>query len=239
MSPVVTPPFADPDFGFFYPWLLPKRGVYYDALRLFVHPHDGYRLSDRIWRTDQITRNRIDNVLRHEILNGTSAVKMAELFEQFLKPERVGIKTAKPYGQLGSFDARRLARTEITAAHGRATIASAHDNPFVEVIRWALSYNHQDWPCNCEENSTRDEEGLGPGRYQIKNLPDYPDHPHCMCNLQMEVVAKLSQVVQRLRDWVEEPEPTSEIGKSIYYPGLLYELLKSWGMRQFVTGGLP
>jgi len=177
MSPATLPPLANPAQGFFYPWLFGRRGVYYDALHLYVRPGDGYRLSDRVWRTGQLTRNRIDNLIRHEILNGTSAVKMAKQLERFLKPERVGIKTAKPYGQLGSYDARRLARTEITAAHGRATIDAAQANPFVEVLTWGLSYSHTDWPCNCEANSLADD-GLGPGNYRIADTPEYPDHPH-------------------------------------------------------------
>jgi hypothetical protein len=174
----VQPPQADEAFGYFYPWLFKRRGIFYDALHLFVHPHDGYRLSDRIWRADAQTRNRIDALLRYEIQNGTAAVDIAKQLEQFLKEERKGVRTQKPYGRWGSYDARRLARTEITAAHGRATMASAEANPWVESIHWALSMSHPDGlDCNCEDNSLADI-GLGPGVYANTDLPDYPDHPH-------------------------------------------------------------
>lgn len=163
--------------GFFYPWLFDRRGVFYDALHLFVHPHDGYRLSDRIWRADAKTRNMIDNLLAYEIRQGTAAVKIAKQLEEFLREERAGVRTKKPYGRWGSYDARRLARTEITAAHGRATLASSRANPFVTTILWALSSGREDWPCNCEPNALSDW-GYGPGQYPVNDVPDYPDHPH-------------------------------------------------------------
>lgn len=189
-------------FTGFYPFLFERRGIMYDAAHLFVHPHDGYRLSDRIWRTSQKTRNKIDLLLAHEIRNGTAAVDIAKQLEGFLKPERAGVQTRKPYGRWGSYDARRLARTEITAAHGRATLGAAEANPFVQAIRWALSAFRDDWDCKCEPNAEADS-GLGPGVYELGSVPDYPDHPHCMCNLQPQVVARPSEVVADLRGWLD------------------------------------
>ena len=161
----------------FYPWLFDLRGVFYDHQHLFVHPHDGYRLSDRIWRADAKTRNMIDNLLAHEIRNGTAAVKIADQLEEFLQQERTGVRTKKPYGRWGSYDARRLARTEITAAHGQAAIKSGKANPFVSTIRWALSYGREDWDCRCKPNAKEDV-GHGRGVYPVDEVPDYPDHPH-------------------------------------------------------------
>jgi len=154
-----------------YPWVAHRRGVIYDALHDFVGP-DGYRLSDRIWRAEAVTRNKIDELLAYHIRNGTSAVDIAKELEAFLKRERAGILTKKPYGRWGSYDARRLARTEITAALGRGTIAAAQANPFVNQIEWALSPNRTgDWDCNCEANA----EG---SPYDVNDVPAYPDHPH-------------------------------------------------------------
>ena len=165
--------------GRHYPHLRARRGIIYDALHLFVHPHDGYRLSDRIWRADGVTRNRIDALLAYHIRQGTAAVDIAKELEQFLLPSRRGVRTKRPYGRWGSYDARRLARTEVTAAHGRAVMASVAANPMTDAIRWALSLSHPDGiDCNCEDNSIADVDGLGPGVYRPENLPDYPDHPH-------------------------------------------------------------
>lgn len=160
-----------------YPWVAHREGVIYDALHRFVHP-DGYRLSDRVWLNAAEVRNRIDALLAYHIRNGTAAVDVAKALEEFLAREARG-RTLKPYGRWGSYEARRLARTEITAALGRGTIAAAMANPFVHVIEWALSPNRTaDWDCDCEYNSTADEFGLGPGMWPVEQVPTYPNHPH-------------------------------------------------------------
>ena len=217
-------PVPDEEYGFFYPWLLPLRGVYYDALHEFVHPHDGYRLSDRIWRADAKTRNMIDGLLAHEIRNGTSAVRIAKQLESFLRKERAGVRTKKPYGRWGSYDARRLARTEITAAAGRATIASSQANPYVELVLWDLSNaEREDWDCNCEENAARDV-GYGPGVYPVGEVPDYPDHPHCMCTLLPVVTVQPGQA--------QGPAPTGDTGLTVgQLAGLMVEILELWGSK--------
>lgn len=159
------------------PWLRERRGIFYDALHLFVS-RDGYRLSDRIWRADAKTRNAINELLAYEIRVGTSSVDISKRLEQYLQPARAGVRTKKPYGRWLSYDAMRLARTEITAAAGRATIAAGEASPFVIGYHWALSLSHPDGiNCACEANSQRDS-GLGPGVYPKGEVPQYPAHPH-------------------------------------------------------------
>lgn len=215
----------------FYPWLFDLRGIFYDGLHLFVLPGDGYRLSDRIWRADAKTRNMVDGLLAHEIRNGTSAVKIAKQLEGFLKPERAGVRTKKPYGRWGSYDARRLARTEITAAHGRATMGAARANPFVGGVAWLLSNaEREDWPCNCVDNSERDN-GMGPGVYKVNDVPAYPDHPHCICTLSPQTVASPKEVAQDLRAWLAEEPSEQEYGGWFDPTEVLYGVLRMWGMR--------
>lgn len=219
-----------PPFGT-YPWLAAKRQVYYDALHTFVHPRDGYRLSDRIWRAAGRTRNQIDRLLAHHIRAGTAAVDIAQELEQFLQRERAGVRTRMPYGTWGSYDARRLARTEITAAAGRATLAEGMANPFVELERWALSAFRDDWDCNCEENAQRDV-GYGPGLYPVDQVPAYPDHPHCMCTLQPQVVASPAEVVGELRLWLngEQAAPAWDLWLLADLGTLVFQVHELWGM---------
>lgn len=227
---------GDPAHGFFYPWLFARRGIVYDALHLFVDPRNGYRLSDAIWRTDVATRRAIDALLEYEIRQGTSAVDIAKQLEKFLQPERAGVRTKKPYGRWGSYDARRLARTEITAAAGRGVDAAAAANPFVDSIKWALSPSReQDWPCHCRANSERDS-GMGPGVYKKGETPTYPDHPHCMCTKQPLVGQSTDEVVGALRKWLNEPSPQpfpvgtvgGGFGWMTALGGLLERLLLEW-----------
>lgn len=218
---------SDTEYGGFYPWLFRLRGILYDALHAFVAA-DGYRLSDRIWRADAKTRNMIDKLLEYEIRNGTSAVDIAKKLEEFLEPERVAVKTRTPYGRWGSYDARRLARTEITAAAGRAVTASSAVNPFVDGIQWDLSPDReQDWPCNCRDNAEA-ELGLGPGVYPKGKVPRYPDHPHCMCVLKPIATQDTKVVVSGLRAWLKNEPGGAEYGRMMNMDAILQEVKAKW-----------
>jgi len=207
-----------------YPWVAARQSVFYDALHSFVGP-DGYRLSDRIWRAEAMTRNKIDKLLAYHIRNGTAAVDIAKELEGFLKRERAGILTKKPYGRWGSYDARRLARTEITAAFGRATIAAAQANPFVEQIGWYLSPNRTGaWDCNCADNDANSP-------YDVNNVPAYPDHPHCMCTLR-PITVSTKEAVEDIRAWLNGEESQQDYGGLFDLVGLLFQLLGLWGMKE-------
>lgn len=162
----------------------------YDPLHTFVHP-DGYRLSDRIWRTSVETRRRIDLLLDEGIRQGRAAVDIAKDLRVFLQPGREKIVTRKPYGMKGSYDARRLTRTEITAAHMRADYISALMNPFVVGAEVRLSPAHK---C-CDQC---DDIAAG-GPYTLENVPVPPFHSHCMCSIIWTVTNQITGVVEDLR----------------------------------------
>lgn len=154
----------------------------YDPLHLWVDPN-GYRLSDRIWNAAGNTRRQIDLYLEESIARGRSALDMSRELEQFLLPGRQLRRTRAPYGTDASYDAMRLARTEITRAAARANEMSALMNPFVQGVRNVLSPSH---PCCdiCDEAAAAGPwpKDAIPARYQI------PLHPHCMCYLAYEMV---------------------------------------------------
>lgn len=159
------------------------RATALDELRTWVDPN-GYRLSDRLWHTGQLVRATIDQRLRAGIAAGDSAVTIAEGLTGFLRPGATQTTlTPNPiYNGEGSYPARRLARTEVTRAHGQATLRAAAENPFVQGVRWLVSTNHPD-PDDCDDNATADNYGLGPGGYPADQVPDYPAHPQCRCTL--------------------------------------------------------
>ena len=152
----------------------PREFLHYDPLHRFVDPN-GYTLSARIWDTAQQTRRKLDLFLADGIANGKGARKLAVDLEQFLFPGRRLAQTRKPYGTTASYDAMRLARTEITAAAGRAGRMAAHVNPFVVGADWVRSsYSSACGVC--------DDLAAG-SPYPLDKLPDLPgdSHPHCMC----------------------------------------------------------
>jgi hypothetical protein len=176
---------------------------YNGALQYIVDPQ-GYMLSDRIWRTSIDTRARIAALLDYEIGYGTAAVKLAEKIIQFMTPGAMGTRTRTPYGTEGSYAARRLARTEITAAAGRAVQASSNANPFVDRIKWTLSGSHPEEDI-CDDNARGGPDG--DGVYAIDDVPEYPAHPHDMCTLAPVTVSNAAEIVSQLRIDMQKPSP--------------------------------
>lgn len=168
---------------------------WYDPFHRFVDPN-GYKLSDRIWRDAVSVRARVDQLLDYHISRGTSAVEIAKELEQFLTPGAAVSRTNTPYGREGSYAARRLARTEITASAGRATVNASIANPFVTFVRWVLSLSHK--CCDiCDTYAAGGEKS--DGAYLPENLPTYPAHPHEMCNIQPVVTSSRADTIARIR----------------------------------------
>jgi hypothetical protein len=143
----------------------------------------GFVLSDRIWETALNTRNKLNEYLEINIRDGRSALAMSKELEQFLKPDRANLRTNKPYGVNASFDAMRLARTEIAIAHSEVTELAASRNPFVNGMEWALSPSHPKRDV-CDRLAT-----IGMGNQRLKEpypIDNYPkvvlsSHPQCLC----------------------------------------------------------
>jgi len=176
------------------------RRRWYDPFHSFVGP-DGYTLSDRVWRTGIDVRSRIDRLLDYHIPRGEAAVDIARLLLPYLNPEAGRIRTRTPYGRVGSYAARRLARTEITAAAGRSALNMAMVNPWVEGCKWNLSPSHPRIDI-CDDHA-----GGGPGGdgvYEPGNFPLYPAHPHCLCYITFRVVRNPAQVVAQLREEIRQ-----------------------------------
>lgn len=172
----------------------PNPFAEYDAPHTWIDER-GYRLSDRIWRTDIEVRRRIDLLIDEGIREGRSALAIANDLEDLLLPGRKLIRTDKPYGTDASFDAMRLARTEITRANAQADLTAANMNPFVESFDWVLSGSHPKADI-CDELA---EGGPYPksGSAQIP-----PAHPFCLCYMRWVVVENAGLIIADLREQV-------------------------------------
>lgn len=167
----------------------------YDPFHLFVDAN-GYTLSDKGWRTALETRRAIDALLDQQIPMGTSAVRIADMLVKYLVPSARGVVTRTPYGTVGSYWARRLARTEITAAAGRSTINMAIANPFVDLVDWVRSLSHPEMDI-CDTNAEA-------GPYAPTNVPRYPGHPNCLCTLIARVMANRAEIIEAIRRSIYE-----------------------------------
>lgn len=212
------------------------RGAY-DPWHQWVDPN-GYRLSDRIWQTSATSRAQIDRMLNYHIQRGTSATRLAELLEDYMTPGARLIRTRTPYGREGGYAARRLARTEITAAAGRGTINAAMANPFVGWIRWALSPSHG--CCDvCDDNARGGENG--DGVYPLDNYPPYPAHPHCMCTLVPVPAGNTADLVESLREDIRRQAPRARTLQGLFNPAFLAAALLSGRLNDILDrlDGLP
>jgi hypothetical protein len=171
--------------------------AHYEPAHTWVDPK-GHQLSDRIWRTGQETRLKIDAMLSDGIRSGRASVDLAKDLEKYLMPGQE-LRTNKPYGRDVSANAMRLARTEITRAHGAATLAASKANPFVKGVDWALSGSHGEADI-CDELATLSASGsrLKPA-YALDAVPTFPAHPHDLCNLRSYVPADMDNIIAQIR----------------------------------------
>lgn len=187
------------------PGFVPDALATYDPLHRWIDPN-GYRLSDRIWRVGFDTRQRLDALLAESIREGESALTISRKVEQFMLPGRAALRTNKPYGTDASYRGMVLGRTEISRAHGEATLIAARLNPYVSGMDWALSASHPKQDV-CDELATL---GMGGGRlrdpYDLYSVPAYPPHPQCLCRCISVVTATPAQVTDNLRAFMEAGE---------------------------------
>jgi hypothetical protein len=170
----------------------------YESAHTWVDPN-GYRLSDRIWMAGVRTRMKVDALLAEAIREGMSATELARRLEQFLIPGRAKIRTDKPYGSDASFDAMRLARSEITRAHSAAALIAARTNPYVGSMDWRLSGSHPK-PDICD-----DLEAGSP--YAIEDyvpIPVADSHPNCLCVISPNVNRSQADVTAEIRQGLED-----------------------------------
>lgn len=202
------------------PVFAPNVLAQYDPLHLWVDPN-GYRLSDRIWRTDNDMRARLDAMLAEQIRNGNSAFNISKKAEQFMLPGRAALRTDKPYGKDASYRGMVLGRTEITRAHGEATLISGQLNPYVTGTDWVLSGSHPKMDI-CDQLATVDASGnRRKDPYPIGSFPAYPSHPQELCNLQNTVTKTPEQVTEELRRWMQGDVTLDESGNELVTVGVL------------------
>lgn len=207
------------------------RGAY-DPWHRWVDPN-GYRLADRIWRTGIDVRSRVDALLDYHIARGTQATDIAQELEQFLTPSARGPRTLRPYGREGSYAARRLARTEITAAAGRGTINASMANPFVESVQWRLSNGHPRIDI-CDEYARGGPNG--DGVYPLDQVPTYPAHPHCLCNLLPVPAGNMADLIAGLRADIADASPRARAVQGLFNPSFLVGALLTGTLTDLLEG---
>lgn len=179
----------------------------------------GLFLSDRIWEQGENFRNTMRDIIQESVAIGQDAVKTARMLQQYVRqgamtfardyPEMMKRMKGRIPGNI-SYEALRLARTEMTAAFGEGTIAAARVSPSYIGMKWVLSHNHPVVDM-CDTLAEHDE-GLGRGVYSPGNEPPYPAHPNCLCAL-VPIHEEPEKFVERLKKWRDDPTSDQELEK--------------------------
>jgi len=161
---------------------------------------DGMNLSARIWKWDRESRDGINRVLMDGIANQKSAWDIAKNLEQYLGAnedcprwtstrlygrtktqiaagDTTGLVSRPCDGRGVSYNALRLARTEIQKAHALATDRIMAAQPWVEKEKCNLSAAHPETDI-CDDVVQGGEKGEGV--YEVGTI-EYPLHPNCLC----------------------------------------------------------
>src|SRR5690606_918654 len=159
---------------------------------IWARTRNGLYLSDRIWEQGEKYRNTMRDIIQEAVAIGQDAVTTARMIQQYVRQGAMTLAKSYPdmmkrmKGRIPgniSYEALRLARTEMSAAFGEGTIAAARVAPSYLGMKWVLSGSHP-VPDMCDTLATQNFGlGLGPGVYPPGNEPPYPAHPNCICTL--------------------------------------------------------
>ncbi len=184
---------------------------------LWARTHKGMMLSDRIWQAGDNARQAIRDIIWDGTARGRDAVKVARDIEKYV---RHGAKTlADDYpdmmDRMGrripknlSYEALRLARTEMSNALREGGYAAGRVNPSYIGSRWMLSSSHPVADL-CDDFASADLYGLGPGGYPKGEEPPTA-HPNCLC-YSVPIVDSVSSFVDRLVNWTHDPSSDPEL----------------------------
>lgn len=189
---------------------------------------DGLNLSNRIWTSSKNINQSLGQIAIDGIRSGKHPVEVAKRMQRYVSAGKKTLVTEYPnmMERIGdmlpdnlAYEALRLARTEMATAYGEAEKRTAREAPFAKGIRWATS--NAGVACSvCKDNAERETE-LGNGIYPVDELPDYPAHPNCLCNLQ-QVVEDIVAYARRVKEWTVNPQSQPDIElwfKTVYAAG--------------------
>lgn len=127
-------------------------------------------LSLRIYKNIDWATGRLNNEIDKAMLRGLNQRDFARKISDVISPKAPGGV---------SYNAMRLARTEINNAYHQTAIRHTIDMPWVNAYKWNLSGSHKHVDV-CNDMASKNHAGLGRGVYRKRDVPGKP-HPHCFC----------------------------------------------------------
>lgn len=163
---------------------------------------DGWTLSKAIWGESQQKAHEIDLIVAKGVAANKSAFEIAKDLESYVNPGAIKpwdwSKVYPGTSKKVDYNAQRLARTMVSHAYQQSLERVCNKNPFVIGYKWRSAHTAR--TCEiCNQRSTEDHHGLGPGVYPKGELP--LDHPNGMCTFLTVMSDDLMGISNRLADW--------------------------------------
>lgn len=165
---------------------------------------DGVGLSSRIWKVSNAAGRTIQDLVQQGLSSGQSAVDMAKLLEEFVKPKArrfwdnakiesiLGKTTARKFENL-EYNALRLARTTISHSATASVRQWGKINPYAKKVQWH-SVHAPGRTCQI----CIDLDG------QVFPIEECPfDHPNGLCYQTVYYDQSLEEIADELKDWVD------------------------------------
>ncbi|MGV8164636.1 MAG: hypothetical protein ACLKAK_07250 [Alkaliphilus sp.] len=151
-------------------------------------------------------------VIEDAVVRGQDSRTTAKQVQKYMQPNVWTAHKAETRRKLGvhkdvSYEAMRLARTEMNNAFHEGAIAANQHSPGYLGIYWKLSAAHV-IPDICTDMATDMSHGA-PGFYPKGLEPTLP-HPQCMCS-SISRWEDPQQFAERLREWIHEPHLQPDI----------------------------
>lgn len=171
--------------------------------------HDGLKLSDRVWRTSQDVRTALQKIVEDGVTRGLDSRKLAKQVQQYLQPGVWTVMKNETRRRLGvpkdvSYEAMRLARTEMNNAFHEGTINSYKAVPSAKGVYWRLSGSHP-LPDVCDDYAAHNGNGFWP-----KGEEPAKPHPQCMCVI-LPAMEDTNEFKARLNQWIRDPTSQPDI----------------------------
>lgn len=165
--------------------------------------HDGLKLSDRVWRTSQHARRALQKIVEDGVTRGLDSRKLALQVQRYLQPDVWTVMKLETRRNLGvpknvSYEAMRLARTEMNNAFHEGTVMAYRAMPSARGVYWRLSARHP-LPDVCDDYASHNDNGFWP-----KGEEPARPHPQCFCVI-LPAMEDPEEFTERLRAWMRNP----------------------------------
>ena len=140
---------------------------------------DGLNVSDRVWKISANYRNALTRIVEDGVARGLDSRKLAVEVQRYAVPDKWSVHKVEVRRRVGipknvSYEAMRLARTEMNNAFHEGMINANQSAPGYQGIYWRLSEAHPA-PDVCDNMASSRLYGA-PGFYPKEKEPTRP-HP--------------------------------------------------------------